>query len=55
MKKLFEDLSARHEFSKFEVRDLIADGNRVVALVRYEGRDRMTNSDFAAEQPWCGP
>lgn len=49
VRKLFEKLAARHEYTRFEVRDLIAEGDRVVALVRYQGRDRITNQNFAAE------
>ena len=49
VKGLFEHLHSRHEFSKFEARDFIAAGDRVVALVRYEGRDRITGRNFAAD------
>lgn len=44
----FEELDARCEFSSFEPRDFIAQGNHVVALVRYEGRDRTTGRAFSA-------
>lgn len=49
VRMFFEKLAARHEYTSFEVRDLIAENDRVVALVRYEGRDRVTGRNFAAE------
>lgn len=45
----FEDLARRLEFSVFQHLDFIAQGNRVVALIHYEGRDRTTSRGFSAE------
>jgi ketosteroid isomerase-like protein len=49
VQRFFEGLERRQEFSLFEPRDFIAQGNRVVALVHYEGRDRMTGRPFIAD------
>lgn len=49
VRRFFEDLERRLEFSVFDVRELIAQGNRVVALVHYEGRDRKTGRGFTAD------
>jgi ketosteroid isomerase-like protein len=49
VQRFFEDLERRHEFSLFEPRDFIAQANRVVALVHYEGRDKATGRAFAAD------
>src|SRR3954467_4863589 len=49
VRRFFEDLERRLQFSVFEPREFIAQGNRVVALVRYEGRDRITGRSFAAD------
>lgn len=49
VRRFFEDLEGRMEFSVFDVRELIAQGNRVVALVHYEGRDRKTGRNFTAD------
>src|SRR4051812_5250796 len=46
VRRFFEDLERRTEFSVFEPREYIAQGNRVVALVHYEGRDKMTGRSF---------
>jgi uncharacterized protein len=49
VRRFFEDLERRIEFTIFDVCELIAQGNRVVALVHYEGRDRKTGRSFAAD------
>jgi ketosteroid isomerase-like protein len=49
VQRFFEDLERREEFSLFEPRDFIAQANRVVALVHYEGRDKMTGRAFTAD------
>jgi len=49
VEKFFADLANREEFTKFEPHEYIAEGNRVVALVRYEGRDKTTNRNFAVD------
>jgi ketosteroid isomerase-like protein len=49
VQRFFEGLERRQEFSLFEPRDFIAQGNRVVALVHYEGRDRTTGRTFNAD------
>jgi uncharacterized protein len=45
----FDLLSQRMTFSVFEAREFIAQGNRVIALVHYEGRDNKTGRSFVAE------
>jgi uncharacterized protein len=49
VRRFFEDLERRMEFTAFDVRELLAQGNRVVALVHYEGRDRKTGRGFSAD------
>ena len=49
VRRFFEDLERRMEFTVFDVRELLAQGNRVVALVHYEGRDRKTGRGFIAD------
>jgi hypothetical protein len=49
VRRFFEDLARRLEFSVFQHLDFIAQGNRVVALIHYEGRDRTTSRRFSAE------
>jgi ketosteroid isomerase-like protein len=49
VQRFFEDLERREEFTLFEPRDFIAQGNRVVALVHYEGRDKVTGRTFIAD------
>src|SRR5947207_4654946 len=49
VRRFFEDLERRVEFSVFEPREYIAQGNRVVALVHYEGRNRATGRVFSAD------
>jgi ketosteroid isomerase-like protein len=49
VQRFFEDLERRQEFTIFEPRDFIAQANRVVALVHYEGRDKVTGRSFIAD------
>jgi uncharacterized protein len=49
VERFFEELARREEFSLFEPRDFIAQANRVVALVHYEGRDKITGRGFVAD------
>jgi len=49
VRRFFEDLNRRMEFTVFEIGELLAQGNRVVALVHYEGRDKNTGRGFAAD------
>ena len=49
VRRFFEDLAQRYEFTVFEARDYIAQGNRVVALVHYEARDKVTGRNFSAD------
>lgn len=49
VREFFEELGRRMEFHVFDVRDMIAQQNRVVALVHYEGRDRATGRGFSAD------
>jgi ketosteroid isomerase-like protein len=45
----FEQLAQRMTFTVFEAREFLAQGNRVIALVHYEGRDNTTGRPFTAE------
>jgi len=47
--RFFEDLRSLVEFTAFDVREYIAQGNRVVALLHYEGRYKPTGRNFAAD------
>jgi uncharacterized protein len=49
VRRFFEALDRRMEFSVFQTRELLAQGNRVVALMHYEGRDRVTGRGFSAD------
>ena len=49
VERFFEDLRNLVEFTAFEIREYIAQGNRVVALIHYEGRYRPTGKSFAAD------
>ncbi len=49
MRHFFTELARTHEFSTFEPREYIAQGNRVVVLVRYEGRNLATGRSFSTE------
>jgi ketosteroid isomerase-like protein len=49
VRRFFEQLSERLTFRVFESREFIAQGNRVVALIHYEGQDNMTGQPFDAE------
>jgi ketosteroid isomerase-like protein len=49
VERFFENLAQREEFSLFEPRDFIAQANRVVALVHYEGHDKITGRFFKAD------
>jgi hypothetical protein len=49
VRRFFEDLARRHEFTIFEPREFIAQGNRVVALVHLEGRNLQTGRRFTAD------
>lgn len=45
----FEALAHRVTFTVFEAREFLAQGNRVIALAHYEGRDNVTGKAFRAE------
>jgi ketosteroid isomerase-like protein len=47
--RFFEDLKKLVEITVFEIREYIAQGNRVVALLHYEGRYQPTGKSFAAD------
>ena len=47
--QFFEVVEKSLQFSRFEPREYIAQGKRVVALVRYEGRVKATGKAFAAD------
>lgn len=49
VRRFFEDLERRIEFTTFDVGELLAQGNRVVALIHYEGRDKITGRGFTAD------
>jgi len=49
VQRFFEDLERREESTVFEPRDFIAQGNRVVAVVHSEGRDKVTGRSFTAD------
>jgi ketosteroid isomerase-like protein len=49
VERFFEDLRGIVEFTAFELREFIAQGNRVVALLHYEGRFRSTGKCFASD------
>lgn len=49
VERFFEDLRALIEYTAFETREFIAQGNRVVALLHYEGRNRRTGKSFAVD------
>jgi ketosteroid isomerase-like protein len=49
VQRFFEDLRRFVEITIFEIREYIAQGNRVVALLHYEGRYRPTGKSFAAD------
>ena len=49
MQQFFSDLANTLQFSTFEPRDYIAQGDRVVALVRYAGKNKNTGRSFDAE------
>jgi uncharacterized protein len=49
VRRFFEDLERRIQFSVFQPREFIAQGNRVVALVHYEGKDKVTGRGFTAD------
>jgi ketosteroid isomerase-like protein len=44
VRQFFETVESMLEFRLFEPREYIAQGNRVVTLVRYEGRNRATRA-----------
>src|SRR5262249_26197395 len=46
VRAFFEQLVERLTFTVFEVREFLAQGNRVVALVHYEGRNQATGREF---------
>jgi ketosteroid isomerase-like protein len=49
VREFFEELGRRLTFTVFEAREYIAQGNRVVVLVHYEGRNNATGRKFEAE------
>jgi ketosteroid isomerase-like protein len=49
VRKFFEQLAQRLTFTVFQPREFLAQGNRVIALVHYEGRDNTTGRPFRAE------
>jgi hypothetical protein len=50
MERFFEDLRTLVELTAFEIRECIAQGNRVVALVHYEGRYRQTGEELCGRR-----
>jgi ketosteroid isomerase-like protein len=49
VERFLEDLQTLVEFTTFETREYIAQGNRVVALLHYEGRYKPTGRSFSAD------
>ena len=49
VRAFFEELAQNVTFTVFQAREFLAQGNRVIALVHYEGKNRKTGRDFAAE------
>jgi uncharacterized protein len=49
MRQFFKTLTDTLEFTTFEPRDYVAQGNRVVALVHSEGRHRTTHRTFSID------
>jgi ketosteroid isomerase-like protein len=49
VERFFDIVRERLEFTTFEVKEYIAQGNRVVALIHYEGRNRQTGRGFTAD------
>jgi ketosteroid isomerase-like protein len=49
LERFFEELRTLVEFTVFEIREYIAQGNRVVALLHYEGRYKPTGRSFATD------
>jgi ketosteroid isomerase-like protein len=49
VRAFFEALAERLTFTVFDAREFIAQGNRVIALVHYEGRNNVTGRPFSAE------
>ena len=49
--RLFQTLTQTTEFSNFEPREFIAQGDRVVALGSYRGKSKVTNRPF--ESQWA--
>ena len=49
VRQFFETVEKMLEFRLFEPREYIAQGNRVVTLVRYEGRNKSTGREFSAD------
>jgi len=55
VRQFFETVENMLEFRLFKPREYIAQGNRVVTLVRYEGRNKSTGREFALIPRWPGP
>jgi ketosteroid isomerase-like protein len=49
MEQFFAELANTIEFSSFDAHDYIAQGDRVVALVHYAGKNKNTGRPFDAE------
>jgi ketosteroid isomerase-like protein len=49
VRAFFEQLAQNVTFTVFQAREFLAQGNRVIALVHYEGRNRTTGREFTAE------
>src|SRR4051812_8686366 len=49
VRAFFEELPRRLTFTSFAAREFLAQGNRVIALVHYEGRNNDTGRSFTAE------
>ncbi len=49
MRQFFQSLDRTLEFSVFEPREFIAQGDKVVALVHYEGRYKQSGGQFAID------
>src|SRR6266498_2824152 len=49
VREFFDELAKTLEFSTFDVHDFIAQGDRVVALVHYAGKNKNTGRSFDAQ------
>jgi ketosteroid isomerase-like protein len=49
VRAFFEQMAQGITFTVFQAREFLAQGNRVIALVHYEGRNKATGREFTAE------